>query len=62
MNTTKEEVRRLLDQLPEDVSLEDIQYQLYVRQKIQQGLQNVREGKVLSHQEVEERMSRWLAK
>lgn len=62
MNTAKEEVRRLLDQLPEDASLEDIQYQLYVRQKIQQGIQDVRDGKVLSHQEVEERMARWLAK
>ncbi len=62
MNTAKEEVRRLLDQLPEDVSLEDIQYQLYVRQKIHQGLQDIRDGKVVSHNEVEERMSRWLAK
>jgi len=62
MNTAKEEVRHLLDQLPEDVSLEDIQYQLYVRQKIQQGLEDVREGRVLTHQEVEEQMSRWLGK
>ena len=62
MNIAKEEVRRLLDQLPENVSLEDIQYQLYVCQKIQQGLEDVREGKVVSHQKVEERMSRWLAK
>lgn len=62
MNTAKEEVRHLLDQLPEDVSLEDIQYQLYVRQKIQQGIQDVREGRVLTQREVEERMSRWLAK
>jgi predicted transcriptional regulator len=62
LNTAKEEVRRLLDELPEDVSLEEIQYQLYVRQKIEQGLRDVREGKVLSQEEVEKRMSGWLGK
>ena len=60
MKTAKEEVRELLEQLPENASLEDIQYHIYVRQKIQSGLDAVAEGKVLPQEEVERRMSRWL--
>lgn len=39
MNTAKDEVRELLSELPEDCSLEDIQYHLYVIEKFQHGLQ-----------------------
>ena len=60
MKTAKEEVRELLEHLPEDPSLEDIQYHIYVRQKVQKGLDAAREGNVISQNEVEKRMSRWL--
>jgi hypothetical protein len=62
MKSAKEEVRELLEQLPEDASLEDIQYHIYVRQKVQRGLDAVCEGKLISQAEVEKRMSRWLEK
>ena len=62
MKTAKEEVRQLLEQLPEDTSLEDIQYHIYVRQKVQRGLDAAREGKVISGHEIERRMTRWLEK
>ena len=62
MKTAKEEVRELLEQLPEDTSLEDIQYHIYVRQKVQKGLDAAREGWVISQDEVEKRMARWLEK
>ena len=38
MNTVKKEVRVLLDKLPDDCTLEDIQYHLYVVEKIQHGI------------------------
>ncbi len=60
MKTAKEEVRELLAQLPEEASLEDIQYHIYVRQKIRKGLEAAREGRLLSQEEVERRMGRWL--
>ena len=60
MSTAKEDVRKLLDQLPDDASLEDIQYHIYVRQKIERGLADVEEGRTLTQEEVETRMSRWL--
>jgi predicted transcriptional regulator len=62
MSTPKDEVRKLLDRLPDDSSLEDIQYHIYVREKIERGLKDVNEGRVLSQQEVERRMTKWLGK
>ena len=62
MSTPKEEVRKLLDQLPDDSSLEDIQYHIYVREKIERGLTDVSEGRALSQAEVERRASKWLGK
>jgi predicted transcriptional regulator len=62
MKTAKEEVLDLLEELPEDSSLEDIQYHIYVRQKIQKGLEAARRGELISQQEVEKRMARWLEK
>jgi predicted transcriptional regulator len=58
MQTDKHEVMELLQQLPDDSSLEEIQYHLYVRQKIQRGLQDVGQGKVHTQEEVEKRMKR----
>jgi predicted transcriptional regulator len=62
MNTAKEEVRKILDRIPDDVSYEDIQYHIYVREKIERGLKDVEEGQVLSQEEAEQRMAKWLGK
>jgi hypothetical protein len=62
MSTPKEEVRKMLDQIPDDASFEDIQYHIYVREKIERGLADVREGRVLSQEEVERRMAKRLGK
>ena len=62
MKTAKEEVRDLLEKLPDDASLDDIQYHIYVCQKIQKGLDAAEHGEVISQQEAERRMARWLEK
>ena len=62
MKTAKEEVRRMLKQIPDDASFEDIQYHIYVREKVERGLKDVKEGRLLSQEEVEQRMSKWLGK
>ena len=46
--------------LPEDASLEDIQYHIYVRQKIERGLRDLENGRVVSQEEAERRMAQWL--
>lgn len=62
LKTAKDEVRELLENLPDGASLEDIQYHLYVRQKIQRGLEAAGHGRTITHEEAARRMSRWLEK
>ncbi len=60
MKNAKAEVRELLDGLPDEASIEDIQYHIYVRQKVQKGLEAERSGNTLSVEELKHRLSRWL--
>jgi predicted transcriptional regulator len=62
MQTAKREVSRLLNRLPDNCSLEDIQYHLYVLQKIEKGLKDVEEGRVYTQEEVDKKMVKWLEK
>jgi len=62
MQKIKEEVSSLLTRLPDDCSLEDVQYHLYVLQKIERGLKDVEEGRIYTQEEVEKRMAKWLGK
>jgi len=50
--STKQAVLDLLDKLPEDCSLDEIQYHLYVLQTIGRGRQEIAAGNKLSHEEV----------
>lgn len=58
--STKEEVIKLIKDLPENVTLEDIMRELYVRTKIEKGIQELNAGKVISHDEVKEKLGKWL--
>lgn len=60
MATAKEEARKILNTLPDGASFEEIQYHIYVRQKIERGLEDIGEGRVLDQEEVERRMLKWL--
>ena len=58
---TKETVRALLDRLPDDCSLEDVLYHLYVIQAVEQGRADASAGRTLSHSDVAEALRRkWL--
>ena len=57
----KEEVIKLIQELPEDITLEDIKYHLFVKQKLLKGEQQISEGKINPHDEVMERAKKkWL--
>jgi len=62
MQSAKQEVSKLLDTLPEDCSLEEIQYHLYVLQKVGHGLKDGDSGRTYTQEEVEKRMMKWLGK
>ena len=43
----KADARRLIDELPEDATWEDLMYRIYVRQAIEAGLDDVAAGRTL---------------
>jgi hypothetical protein len=62
MSTAKEEVESLLDKLPDSCSIEDIQYHLYVMEKVRHGLEVADQQSALTQQEAEEQLGKWLTK
>jgi predicted transcriptional regulator len=58
MAEVKARVRELLDRLPDDCSLDDVLYHLYVAQRVELGLADVKAGRVLSHEQVAEHLRR----
>lgn len=60
MGTAKEEVEALLRKLPDDCSIEDIQYHLYVIEKVRKGLEVADSQGTVTQEEVEQRLGKWL--
>lgn len=61
MQATKDRVRELLDKLPDDCSLEDVLYHLYVIQKVEAGLADVDAGSLIPQEQVaEELREKWV--
>ena len=59
MNTAKSEVESLLQRLPDDCTLEDIRYHLYVVEKVRRGIELANTQGTLTQEEVERRLSKW---
>ncbi len=56
--TVKERVQQVIFKIPDESTYDDIQYHLYVLQCIEQGEKDIENGKVLTHEEVESRLSK----
>ena len=60
MNTAKAEVQAMLEALPDETSLEDIQYHLYVLEKIKRGTERASSEGTLTHEQAKQRLGKWL--
>jgi predicted transcriptional regulator len=60
MKNAKQSAIEVIENLPDDSSYEDIMERLFFLQKVEAGLKDIDEGKVLSHEEVKKRLDRWL--
>jgi predicted transcriptional regulator len=54
----KEAVRALLERLPDDCSLEEILYHLYVVQQVEAGLADAEAGRLIPHEKVQKELER----
>lgn len=62
MISVKHNVAQLLSKLPDDCTYEDIQYHLYVIEKINKGIQRAEKEGVLTQEEVEKSLEKWRIK
>lgn len=54
MSTARDEAIKAISRLPEEVSWDEIMYEIYVKQKIEEGLKAADEGRTVSHEEVKQ--------
>ena len=59
MITAKQEVEALLKKLPDECTLEDIQYHLYVIEKVHRGIQASERHAEITQEQAEQRLARW---
>lgn len=58
---TKDTVRALLERLPDDCTLDDVLYHLYVVQAVERGRADVTAGRTIPHEQVAaELRKKWL--
>ena len=60
MTPVKKELITWIRTLPDNGSVEDVRYYLYVRKKVEQGLEALEEGRVIPQEEAKRRMGEWL--
>jgi len=56
---TKTLVKKQLEKLPEEFSLDDLVEQLIIVQKIEKGLKDSEEGKTISEDELDKEVQKW---
>lgn len=54
--SVKSAARTMVEALPDDATWDDIMYRIYVRQEIEAGLRDEAAGRIVSQEEVEQRL------
>jgi predicted transcriptional regulator len=52
----KSDARRIVDELPDNATWEDLMYEIYVRESIEAGLADVEAGRVVSQEDAVSRI------
>jgi len=60
--TAKTEAEKVIKNLPDNSSFEDIQYHLYIAEKLLKARQQIKNGKIHTQEEVEKRLDKWIIK
>lgn len=54
--SAKQSAKQVIDHLPDQATWDDIMYELYIKQKIEVGLQAAKEGRTIPHDQVKTRI------
>lgn len=59
MDSLKDQVISVISKLPDDAEIEDIMNRLYILNKINTGQTDVKNGRVISHEDMKKEMASW---
>jgi len=59
MSKVKEKIKVLLDRIPDDITLEDIQYYIFMLQRLEKGEQQIKEEKFYTSDEMKSLLEEW---
>lgn len=62
MSSLRDTIAEMIHQLPDETTIEDIQYHLYVLEKINKGQKQIKGSNGISNEEAKARLSKWLTK
>jgi hypothetical protein len=60
MPVIKVEIIDMINRLPDEADYEDIMAEIYFKQKVDRSLQQIEEGKVISHEEAKNSILKWI--
>lgn len=58
--SVKGEVIKLIEELPDTATMEEILHKIYVRARIEEGIKELDEGKGVTHDQAMEQINKWL--
>ena len=56
----KQEIISMINNLPDECDYDDIMAEIYFKQKVDQGLKDIKDGNVISHEDAKKRLSKWI--
>ncbi|MEW6102493.1 MAG: hypothetical protein AB1630_01540 [bacterium] len=56
----KQEIIRMIETLPEEIDYDEIMAKIYFKQKLDNSLKQIEEGRIVSHKEAKKRISKWI--
>lgn len=62
MSPLKEQVIKIVQDLPDEATLDDVMEELYFKTQVDAGLRELDEGKGIPHEDVQKQMSKWFSK
>ncbi len=60
MASVKEAAKQAIDDLPDDASIDDIMYTLYIQTKCERADRKIDDGRGIPHEEAKQRIRKWL--
>jgi hypothetical protein len=56
MSNLKDEAKKIIEDLPENATWDDLMYQFYVKKRVETGIKEIENGETMSHEEARKRL------